>query len=168
MSNRVGKAALHESNPLGYTGRGSEQRDYYKLENRERKLAAVEYLDADEAGFILGNAEDESTRGANGAGAVAAIKKSLYKLHEQDMLELKALYYLHGLADTAPEYSALKVMTGGSNREEIARHLAEKQMKKLYNSQVEKILASETLAGVYATQMRGSAAKFSGLFGPAP
>ena len=65
---------MHESNPLAYTGRGSEQRDYYKLENRERKLAAVEFLDADEAGFILGNAEDESTRGSSGKAAVDAIK----------------------------------------------------------------------------------------------
>jgi hypothetical protein len=67
----LGRASLHESNPLAYTGRGSEQRDYYKLENRERKLAAVEFLDADEAGFILGNAEDEATRGSSGVAAVA-------------------------------------------------------------------------------------------------
>lgn len=159
---------LNESNPESFIldhGRNVEK-DYYRLQNRDSQLAAIESMSNDELAYIQG--VTTATVAGNAAAAKNAIKSGIHKLHEQDMLELKALYYLHGLADTAPEYSALKVMTGGSNREEIARHLAEKQMKKLYNSQVEKILASETLAGVYATQMRGSAAKFSGLFGPTP
>lgn len=156
---------LNESNVESFIpdqGR-SVEKDYYRLENREKQLAAITSMSDAELAYITGTAA-----GGVGAGNRAAIaeniKKGIVKLHEQDMLELKALYYLNGLADTSPEYSALKVMTGGHSREEIARHLAEKQMKKLYMSQVEKILASDTLAGVYGTQMVASAEKFRGLF----
>ena len=38
------------------TDRGrSEQKDYYRLENRDKKLAAVANLDDDEIKFVLGN-----------------------------------------------------------------------------------------------------------------
>ena len=164
MSNHVGRASLHESNPLAYTGRGSEQRDYYKLENRERKLAAVEYLDADEAGFILGNAEDETTRGANGAGAVAAIKKSLYKLHEQDIISMRALVYLQRLSDTSPEYQQLRIMTGLNTREEIADFIAEKQIKKLMMSQLEAITGGTKLTDMYKKQVVKGANSFLSLW----
>ena len=164
MSNHVGRASLHESNPLAYTGRGSEQRDYYKLENRERKLAAVEFLDADEAGFILGNAEDESTRGANGAAAVAAIKKSLYKLHEQDIISMRALVYLQRLSDTSPEYQQLRIMTGMNTREEIADFIAEKQIKKLMMSQLEAITGGTKLTDMYKKQVVKGANSFLSLW----
>lgn len=164
MSNHVGKASLHESNPLAYTGRGSEQRDYYKLENRERKLAAVEYLDADEAGFILGNAEDESSRGATKEAAVGAVKKALYKLHEQDIISMRALVYLQRLSDTSPEYQQLRIMTGMNTREEIADFIAEKQIKKLMMSQLEAITGGSKLTDMYKKQVVKGANSFLSLW----
>ena len=89
--------------------------------------------------------------GDDGAAKVAA---GITKLHEQDLLELKALYYLNGLADTSPELFALRSMTGGHDREQIAKMLAEKQMKKLYLSQVERILSSDVLQTVYSAKSR--------------
>jgi hypothetical protein len=55
-------------------------------------------------------------------------------------------------------------MTGGHNREEIAHHLAQKQLKKLYASQVERILQSDRLQTAYTTSIKASADKFKGLF----
>ena len=164
MNNRVGKATLHESNPLAYVSGRNEQRDFYKLENRERKLDAIQYLDADEAGFILGNAEDESTRGANGPGAVEAIKKSLYKLHEQDIISLRALVYLQRLSDTSPEYQQLRIMTGMNTREEIADFIAEKQIKKLMMSQLEAITGGSKLTDMYKKQVVKGANSFLSLW----
>jgi hypothetical protein len=164
MSNRVGKAALHESNPLAYTGRGSEQNDYYKLENRERKLAAIEYLDDDEAGFILGNAEDAGDRAATKGAAVSAIKKSLYKLHEQDIISMRALVYLQRLSDTSPEYQQLRIMTGMNTREEIADFIAEKQIRKLMMSQLEAITGGSKLTDMYKKQVTKGATSFLSLW----
>ncbi len=48
---------------------------------------------------------------------------------------------------------------------EIAKMLAEKQMKKLYLSQVERILSSDVLQTVYSAKMKAGADQFSGLFG---
>jgi hypothetical protein len=55
-------------------------------------------------------------------------------------------------------------MTGGQTRETIAKMLAEKQMKKLYMSQVEKILDTATLGTVYRQQMNRGADTFKGLW----
>ena len=165
MAKAPSARTLNESNVESFIpdhGR-SVEKDYYRLENREKQLSAITSMSDAELAYITGAAAGGVGAG-NRAAVADSIKKGIVKLHEQDMLELKALYYLNGLADTSPEYSALKVMTGGHSREEIARHLAEKQMKKLYMSQVEKILASDTLAGVYGTQMVASAEKFRGLF----
>ena len=164
MNNRVGKATLHESNPLAYVGGRNDQRDYYKLENRERKLEAIKFLDNEEAGFILGNAEDEASRGANGAGAVEAIKKSLYKLHEQDIISLRALVYLQRLSDTSPEYQQLRIMTGMNTREEIADFIAEKQIKKLMMSQLEAITGGSKLTDMYKKQVVKGANSFLSLW----
>ena len=165
MAKAPTRSALNESNENSYlTDHGrSVEKDYYRLENREKQLKALASMSAAELSFITGTSigDSESSRSA----AAENVKKGIVKLHEQDMLEMKALYYLNGLADTSPEYGALKTMTGGHSREEVARHLAEKQMKKLYMSQVEKILASDSLAGVYGSQMVASANKFKGLFG---
>ena len=165
MARAPSRKTLNESNIESFIpdhGRNVEK-DYYRLENRDKQLAALATMSAAELAYITGQAVADSEAGRN--AAAGTVKSGITKLHEQDMLEMKALYYVNGLADTSPEYSALKVMTGGHNREEIARHLAEKQMKKLYMSQVEKILASDQLAPVYAGQMVASANKFGGLFG---
>jgi len=164
MSNHVGRASLHESNPLAYTGRGSEQRDYYKLENRDKKLAAVEFLDADEAGFILGNAEDVGAAATTGKDRVEAIKKSLYKLHEQDIISMRALVYLQRLSDTSPEYQQLRIMTGMNTREEIADFIAEKQIKKLMMSQLEAITGGSKLTDMYKKQVTKGATSFLSLW----
>jgi hypothetical protein len=164
MSNRVGQAALHESNPLGYTGRTSDQRDYYKLENRERKLKAVEYLDTDEAAFVLGNAEDAEAGGTTGEARVTAIKKALYKLHEQDIISMRALVYLQRLSDTSPEYQQLRIMTGMNTREEIADFIAEKQIKKLMMSQLEAITGGSKLTDMYKKQVSKGATSFLSLW----
>ena len=164
MSNHVGRASLHESNPLAYTGRNSDQRDYYKLENRDKKLAAVEFLDADEAGFILGNAEDVGAAATTGENRVAAIKKALYKLHEQDIISMRALVYLQRLSDTSPEYQQLRIMTGMNTREEIADFIAEKQIKKLMMSQLEAITGGSKLTDMYKKQVTKGATSFLSLW----
>ena len=132
---------------MAYTGRSSEQSDYYKLENRERKLAAVQYLDADEAKFVLGSAETGGD--ATGVQAIDAVKKSLFKLHEQDLISMRALIYLQRLSDTSPEYQQLRMMTGMNTREEIAQFIAEKQIRKLMMSQLEAITGGSALTDVY-------------------
>lgn len=148
------KSTLSESNEMSYLspGRNAEQ-DYYRLQNRDRSLNLVEGLTAEERAYI----------GGNGA-TVKSIKEKIQKIHEQDLLELKALVYLQSLPDTSPEYSALKTMTGGHDREGIARMLAEKQMKKLYMSQVERILDTDSLKNVYGTIIQDGAESFKGLW----
>ena len=141
----------------------SVEKDYYRLENRQKQLEALKTMSAEELAYITGANVGDSE--AARAAAAQNVAKGIVKLHEQDMLEMKALFYLNGLADTSPEYSALKVMTGGHNRDEIARHLAEKQLKKLYASQVERILQSDRLQTAYTTTIKASTDKFKSLFG---
>ena len=114
MSNRLGKATLNESNPLSViTDRGrSEQKDYYRLENRDKKLAAVANLDDDEIKFVLGNVEVAGDRSKTGEAGRQALSKAINKIHEQDLIELRALVYLQRLPDTSPEYQQLRMMTG--------------------------------------------------------
>jgi len=166
MSNHVGKATLNETNPLSYINdRGrSEARDYYKLENRERKLNALQYLDAEEAKFILGNAEDADAQNATGITRIEKIKQALYKVHEQDLIEIRALVYLQRLPDTSPEYQQLKIMTGMNTREEIAQFIAEKQIRKLMMSQLEAITGGSALTDVYKKTVVKGASSFMSLF----
>jgi hypothetical protein len=164
MSHTVGKATVSESNPLSYIGQRSEQRDYYKLENRERKLDAIQYLDAAEQAFILGNVESETDRAKTGAEAVTAIKKALYKVHEQDLIEMRALVYLQRLPDTSPEFQQLRIMTGMNTREQIAEFIAEKQIKKLMMSQLEAITGGSKLTDVYKTTIKKGPTSFLSLW----
>jgi hypothetical protein len=151
------KAALNESNEMSYLSDGRNvQQDYYRLSNRERQLKLVEGIeDTEQIAYILGKT----------GGAAKDITKQIQKIHEQDLLELKALVYLQSLPDTSPEYTALKTMTGGHNRESIAHMLAEKQMKKLYMSQVERILDTDVLKTVYSKEIKRGADAFKGLWG---
>lgn len=148
------KATLNESSEMSYltSGRNVEQ-DYYRLENRDRQLEMVKNLSDIERTYILGR-----------PGTSDDVKNAVQKIHEQDLLELKALVYLQSLPDTSPEFSALKTMTGGHNREGIARMLAEKQMKKLYMSQVERILDTDNLKSVYSYEIKKGADAFKGLW----
>jgi len=151
MSNRLGKATLNESNPLSViTDRGrSEQKDYYRLENRDKKLAAVANLDDDEIKFVLGNVEVAGDRSKTGEAGRQALSKAINKIHEQDLIELRALVYLQRLPDTSPEYQQLRMMTGMNTREEIAQFIAEKQIRKLMMSQLEAITGGSALTDVY-------------------
>jgi hypothetical protein len=148
------RATLNESNEMSYLSNGRNvQHDYYELQNRDKQLALVANLSAEERKYILGKDGDEK-----------AVRAAVQRIHEQDLLELKALVYLQSLPDTSPEYSALKTMTGGHNREGIARMLAEKQLKKLYMSQVERILDTDNLGKVYATEIKKGSEAFAGLW----
>lgn len=149
--NRVGQATLNESNPLSYIndkGR-SEERDYFKLQNREHKLQALNYLSNKEFDYILGNSESGARKSGDMKADTEAVKKALYGLHEQDLIEMRALVYLQRLPDTSPEYQQLRIMTGMNNREQIAQFIAEKQIRKLMMSQLEAITGGSKLTEVY-------------------
>ena len=162
---RLGKATLDESNPLSYIPDGrSAQRDYYKLENRDRQLAAVANLTAEEQRFVLGNVEVEGDKSARGDGATTAIKAALNKLHEKDLIELRAMVYLQRLPDTSPELNQLRIMTNLHTREQIAEFIAEKQIKKLMMSQLEAITGGNALTEVYNTTIKKGPQAFMGLF----
>jgi hypothetical protein len=153
------KSTLQENNEMTYLAEGRNvQSDYYRLENRQRQLDLLKDVENNQLQYILG------VDGGSQADNSLKVKKAIQRIHEQDLLELKGLVYLQSLPDTSPEYTALKTMTGGHNRESIARMLAEKQMKKLYMSQVEKILATDKLADVYKTEIKKGAAAFETLW----
>lgn len=160
--NHIGKAKLDESNPLSYIPDGrSAQRDFYKLENRERQLNAVDGLSAEEKAFVLGNVEDADKVGQD---SVATIKKALYKIHESDLIELRALVYLQRLPDTSPELNQLRLMTNLSSREQIAEFIAEKQIKKLMMSQLEAITGGQALTDVYKATIKKGPTSFLSLW----
>ena len=146
--NRLGKATLDESNPYSLIPDGrSPQRDFYKISNRDKQLDAVESLSEAEQAYVLGGAETGSE--ARNGQAPAAIKKALNKLHEKDLIELRAMVYLQRLPDTSPELNQLRIMTNLHSREQIAEFIAEKQLKKLMMSQIEKITGGDQLTNVY-------------------
>ena len=125
----------------------------------------MENLDADEVKFVLGNAEDDDVRNATPAQAKDKLKKAIHKIHEQDLIELRALVYLQRLPDTSPEYQQLRMMTGMNTREEIAQFIAEKQIRKLMMSQLEAITGGSALTDVYKKTIKKGPSAFSSLFG---
>ena len=150
---------LDESNPLSYLpDNRSAQADYYRLENRERQLAMVENLTQDEVRYVLNNA------GATVAGSKDELQKKIQKIHEKDLIELRALVYLQSLPDTSPELIQLKTWCGCDTREQIARFIADKQIKKLMMTQIEAITGGTQLTDVYKTVIQRGPAAFSGLF----
>jgi hypothetical protein len=162
---RLGKATLDESNPLSLIPDGrSAQRDYYKLENRDRQLAAVANLTREEQAFVLGNVEVEGDKSATGEGATVAIKSALNRLHEKDLIELRAMVYLQRLPDTSPELNQLRIMTNLHTREQIAEFIAEKQIKKLMMSQLEAITGGQALTDVYKTTIKKGPTSFLSLW----
>lgn len=159
---RLGKATLDESNPLSYIPDGrSAQRDYYKLENRDRQFAAVANLSAEEKAFVLGSVDPSDTTAGD---AEKTIKAALSKLHEKDLIELRAMVYLQKLPDTSPELNQLRIMTNLHSREQIAEFIAEKQIKKLMMSQLEAITGGNALTDVYKTTIKRGPQAFMGLF----
>jgi hypothetical protein len=164
---RLRKATLDESNPLSYIPDGrSAQRDYYKLENRERQLRAVDNLTQAEKDFVMGGIPDAEREAgdANGGAAANTIKKALTRIHEKDLIEIRALVYLQRLPDTSPELNQLRIMTGLHNREQIAEFIAEKQIKKLMMSQLEAITGGTALTTVYKDTIKRGPQSFLNLW----
>jgi len=156
------KSILDETNPMSYIADGrSPQKDYYRLENRDRQLQAVENLSAEEQAYVLGGV-DAGDVGANG---VATIKKAIQKIHEKDLIELRALVYLQKLPDTSPQLIQLKAVLNLNTREEIANAIAEKQIQKLADSQIDAIVSPDALKTVYRGTINRGGTAFAGLFG---
>lgn len=160
---------LDESNALSYLpDKRNAQADYYRLENRERQLMAISSLTPAEASYVLGR--DAGSSDADKVKWQEEIKNNVQKLHEKDLIELKALVYLQQLPDTSPELIQLKTYCGCDTREQIAGFIAEKQIKKLFLSQIEAITAGKegsgggTLSAVYRDTIQRGPTTFSKLF----
>lgn len=153
---------LDETNPMSYLPDGRNiQTDYYRLANRDRQLDAINALSAQELAYVLGSeigTVDDAT------SAKDAVKNLVQKIHEKDLIELRALVYLQSLPDTSPELIQLKTWCGCETREQIAGYIADKQIKKLMLSQVEAIAGGTALTDVYRTTIVRGADKFKGLF----
>lgn len=153
------KNMLDESNPMSYIPDGRNvQADYYRLQNRDKQLEAIKNLTDDEVKYIL---NDPRATAANGKAEVA---KAVQRIHEKDLVELRALVYLQSLPDTSPEYLSLKSWSGCESREQIAAQIAEKSIKKLMMSQVEAIAGGADLTSVYKATITKGADAFKGLF----
>ena len=156
------KSMLDESNTMSFLNHNrSAEADYYKLQNREKQLAAVAALTGAEQRYVLGLAPGDGKV----ANATAQITNKIQKIHEQDLVELRALVYLQSLPDTSPELLMLKQYCGCQTREQIASYIAEKQMKKLFLSQVEAITGGAQLTSVYQDTIKRGPKNFLRLFG---
>jgi hypothetical protein len=153
---------LDETNPMSYLpDNRNPQADYYRLENRDRQLAAIENLDDDEIAYVL-NVEKAAV---NKSTAKEDLRKRVQRIHEKDLIELRALVYLQSLPDTSPELIQLKAWCGCETREQIARFIADKQIKKLMMSQIEAITGGDDLRNVYRSTIRKGPEAFASLFG---
>ena len=149
---------LDESNPLSFLPDGrSQESDFYKLQNRQKQLEAIANLDASSPEYAY-------LTDGTGYADMAAVGKGLQKLHEKDMIEIRALLYLQSLPDTSPELAQLKIMCGCSNREQIASFIADKQIKKLMMSQLEAITGRDKLQTMYNKQIVRGPNAFASLF----
>jgi len=157
---------LDESNTMSFLNHNrNPEADYYKLQNRDKQLAAVAALSPAEQRYVLGLPAAEGAAAAAVANAEDKIKAKLQKIHEQDLIELRALVYLQSLPDTSPELLMLKQYCGCQTREQIATYIAEKQMKKLFLSQVEAITGGAQLTNVYQETIKKGPKNFLRLFG---
>jgi hypothetical protein len=159
------KSLLDETNPLSILpDKRNPQADFYRMENRERQLDAINNLTNAEQAYVLGGVDAaDVARGGNAARD--QIKAAINKIHEKDLIELRALVYLQKLPDTSPELIQLKTLCGCDTREQIAGYIADKQIKKLMMSQIDAITGRDALTTMYSgTIVRGGTA-FAGLFG---
>ena len=153
---------LDESNQMSYLPDGrNSQADYYRLQNRDKQLAAVDNLSPAEQAYVLGVATPPSGAVPN---AQANIKAKIQKIHEKDLIELRALVYLQSLPDTSPELIQLKSYCGCDSREQIASYIADKQIKKLFLSQIEALTGGSELSQVYKNTIVTGATAFKKLF----
>ena len=156
------KSMLDESNIMSYIPDGrSAQRDFYRLEARDKQLDAVNRLTPEEQEYVLGGVLD----GDKGANAKESIRNAIQKIHEKDLIELRALVHLQKLPDTSPEYIQLKAVTGLNSREEIANSIATRQIKKLMDTQIDAITNPDSLRKVYATTIQRGGTAFASLWG---
>jgi hypothetical protein len=152
---------LDESNVFSVVpDKRSAQADFYRLENRDKQLAAIQNLTDAEVKYVL----NDNGASANEA-ATTALKKAINKIHEKDLIELRSLVYLQKLPDTSPELIQLKALCGCESREDIARYIADKHIKKLMMSQIDAITGGDALTTVYKTTIKTGADAFKGLFG---
>ena len=107
---------------------------------------------------MLGGGEGATTN------ASAQIKAKIQKIHEKDLIELRALVYLQSLPDASPELIQLRTYCGCDSREQIAAYIADKQIKKLFLSQIDAITGGQQLADVYKTQIVTGGQNFAALF----
>jgi hypothetical protein len=154
---------LDESNPLSYLPDGrSPQRDYYRLQNREAQFAAIDNLTTAEQAYIMGGVEEGDIVGSS---TKDSIKKAITKIHEKDLIELRALVHLQKLPDSSPELIQLKAVTGLGTREEIANAIATRQVKKLMDSQIDAITSPDELKKVYGSTIKRGGTAFASLWG---
>ena len=153
---------LSESNIMSYIPDGrSAQRDFYRLEARDKQLDAVNRLTAEEQAYVLGGVLE----GDKGTDPKESIRNAIQKIHEKDLIELRALVHLQKLPDTSPEYIQLKAVTGLNSREEIANSIATRQIKKLMDTQIDAITNPDSLRKVYATTIQRGGTAFASLWG---
>lgn len=156
---------LDESNSLslvGGSGGGSSQQssqhDFYELQARALKISqGVQGLDAAEWQYVFGAAKVNEAADAKTAAG-------LFKLHESDLIELKALKYLHSLPDTSPHLLQMKAVYKCGRREEIAKKMAEEQMNELIKAQMSAVIKPAELQTLYKTELKASADAFKGLY----
>lgn len=142
----------------------SPQRDYYRIQNREKQLEAIDNLTEEEQAYVLGGLTPSSAEGGQ-SGAKLTIKKAIQKIHEKDLIELRALVHLQKLPDTSPELIQLKAVTGLGTREEIANAIASRQIKKLMDSQLDQITNPVELRKVYSSTIQQGGQAFASLWG---
>jgi hypothetical protein len=140
-------------------GRNPET-DYYRLQNREKQLDAINRLSAEEQEYVLGGvlADDQ------GGDARESIKNAIQKVHEEDLISLRALVHVNKLGDTDPYLVQLKAVTGLNTREEIAAAIAKRQVKRLMDSQIDAITSPQELRRVYATTIQRGGQAFASLW----
>jgi len=100
-----------------------------------------------------------------GSSTKDSIKKAITKIHEKDLIELRALVHLQKLPDSSPELIQLKAVTGLGTREEIANAIATRQVKKLMDSQIDAITSPDELKKVYGSTIKRGGTAFASLWG---
>jgi hypothetical protein len=157
---------LDESNSLSIIGgsgggssQNSAQHDFYELQARQLKNAqGISGLGPEEWRYVFGTSKPA------GAAEQQAIGNGLFKLHEADLIELKALKYLHSLPDTSPHLLQMKSVYRCGRREEIAKKMAEEQMNDLIKMQMSAVINPSKLQTLYKTELVDSAEKFKSLY----
>lgn len=147
------KSLIDEPNAMSLVGgssrsaHGNSEKDYYELQARKLKMdSGLDGLSKDESQYLFG--ADKPT---------ADHKASIFRLHEADLIEIKALRYLHSLSDTSPQLIFLKARFKCATREEIAKKIAEEQLDSLVSAQLSAIIDPDKLKLTYREELKKSA-----------